>query len=80
MSKTLRCNQLLKPAKFEVYYPKTIKQKNLILDIAALQNLAVLEVNDKTLDNIKGSLIGYLDKTSTPFGKRLMKNGFAIPY
>ena len=45
----------------------------MILDVTALENLAVLEVNDKNLESIKGSLIGYLDKTSTPFDKRLMK-------
>ena len=51
----------------------------MILDVAALQNLAVLEVNDKSLDSIKGSLIRYLDKTSTPFGKRLMKIWVCYP-
>jgi len=55
------------------------KRGTLYLDSQALQNLEVLEVNYLNVLSETFSLFGYMDKTSTAFGKRLFKRWLTAP-
>ncbi len=51
----------------------------MILDSQALQNLEILEANLNPQNPVDGSLFDFIDKTSTPFGKRMLKTWLCAP-
>ena len=71
--------KLLPNAGIEEYNPKKLAKQCMFLDNKALEHLEVLEANDGEKVTREGSLIDYLDKAVTPFGKRKLKNWVSLP-
>jgi len=64
------------------FYPfdKTIEKKgSLYLDSQALENLEILDVNYINVFSETFSLFGFMDRTVSPFGKRLFKRWITAP-
>ena len=52
----------------------------MVLDGITLQNLDVLECASGTFDNRReGSLLGLVDRCTTPFGRRLLRQWLCMP-
>lgn len=55
------------------------ENETMVLDSQALENLEILEVQGKSGIVTEGSLLHYLDRCSTKFGKRLLKKWLCSP-
>ncbi len=73
-------NQVLATARYYIYDPHTFAKSRMILDSQTLQHLEVLEVGYLHGKNKQeGSLLSYIDKTVTKYGKRLMRKWISAP-
>ena len=79
LKQALILEQILHTARYEIYDPEKFKQSKMILDSQALHNLEILEVSYATRNPFEGSLLSYLDKTSTKYGARLLKQWVCSP-
>ncbi len=69
-------NNVLPVARWEVYDTASVGKKYMILDATALDNLEILRRTD---GKYEGSLLHFVDKTSTAFGYRLLKKWLVAP-
>ncbi len=76
---SLLANQTVPTAEYEIFDLDTSIMFTMTLDSQALQHLEVLEVQGRTKNLVEGSLLHYLDKTKTPFGKREIKRWVCAP-
>ena len=78
LENTLICDKIMKIGTFEKYVPETFEGNNdyLILDAHCLQHLEIIE---SQAGKKEGSLFGYLDRCSTPFGRRELKRWLMRP-
>ena len=65
--------------RYEIYDPAKAVLSRMVLDSQALQHLEILEVEYATKNAFEGSLLHYIDKTVSPFGKRLLKKWICAP-
>ena len=79
LKKILIADQILTTARYEHYDPQMFKKTRMILDSQALQHLDVLEVEYFERDRYSGSLLNYIDKTVTKFGKRQLRKWICAP-
>ena len=82
LEKLLLAESILPLADFLKYdhaSPLNVLNKQMIIDSQALQNLEVFEVNNKNGKTVKGSLFEYLNRTSTKFGGRMLRNWTMAP-
>ena len=70
---TLIFDKIISIAQFKVYDQESITQKHMILDSQALEHLEILDASNGKTRSVKGSLYEFLNKCSTPFGKRMLK-------
>ncbi len=81
LEKILLANQCLPTAIFHSYDgDATINpNKKMIMDYQAISNLEIIETQLDPKNPENGSLLEYLNKAQTPFGRRLMKNWILNP-
>eukprot|EP00826_Nyctotherus_ovalis_P020448 TRINITY_DN1641_c0_g1_i5.p1 TRINITY_DN1641_c0_g1~~TRINITY_DN1641_c0_g1_i5.p1 ORF type:complete len:386 (-),score=122.83 TRINITY_DN1641_c0_g1_i5:860-2017(-) len=79
LEEVLQAKQILNTSEYEVFDVDTSLRSTMTLDSQALQHLEVLEVQGRSKNLIEGSLLHYLDKTMTPFGKREIKRWLCAP-
>jgi len=79
LEQALLIDQILQTARYELYDPESFKQSRMILDSQALSTLEITEVSYAGKNTFEGSLLSYIDKTSTRYGKRLLKNWICSP-
>ena len=81
LEKILLANQCLPTAIFHNYDGDiTINpNKKMIMDYQAISNLEIIETQLDPKNPETGSLLEYLNKAQTPFGRRLMKNWILNP-
>jgi DNA mismatch repair protein MSH6 len=79
LKKVMLSDSLLPFGQFVPYSRETFYQTSLIMDSKALEHLEILEarLDDKPVR--EGSLLHFLDKTTTSFGKRLFKRWLCAP-
>lgn len=75
----LIAEQLMGTARFEIYDPESFEKRYMILDSQALQHLEVLEVSYQSKNPEDGSLFSYVNKTSTHFGRRMLRRWLCAP-
>ena len=76
---TLLAKQTLSTSEYEAFDMDTSLKYNMTIDSQALEHLEVLEVQGRYKCLVEGSLLHYLDKTMTPFGKREMRRWLCAP-
>ena len=81
LEKILLANQCLPTAIFHNYDGDTTinPNKKMIMDYQAISNLEIIETQLDPKNPETGSLLEYLNKAQTPFGRRLMKNWILNP-
>ena len=79
LTKMLIAENVFKTARYQIYDPVKFNLSRMVLDSQALQHLEILEVGYSTKDSVEGSLFGYLDKTVSPYGKRLLRKWICAP-
>jgi len=79
LSRMLILENVIQTARFELYDYRKHRQSRMILDSQALQHLEVLEVEYAGRAHFEGSLLGFVDKTATSFGKRLLRKWVCAP-
>lgn len=83
MKSLLIIDIVMQRASFSLYDPHAFFQENMMLDSQALQHLEILNVgyltNQPQNDQNEGSLLNYIDKTVTKFGKRLIRKWLCAP-
>lgn len=73
-------DDILNSARYYVYDPSKGMNTSMILDSQALQHLEILEVTTGYKENSEaGSVIHFLDKTVSFFGKRMLKTWICAP-
>eukprot|EP01022_Parablepharisma_sp_SALTPOND_P036625 TRINITY_DN99_c0_g2_i3.p1 TRINITY_DN99_c0_g2~~TRINITY_DN99_c0_g2_i3.p1 ORF type:complete len:732 (+),score=90.06 TRINITY_DN99_c0_g2_i3:4888-7083(+) len=76
---SLLAQQTVTTAEYEIFDLDTSILFSMTMDSQALQHLEILEVQGRTKNLTEGSLLHYLDKTMTPFGKREIKRWVCAP-
>jgi len=76
---SLLAAQTVATSEYEIFDLDTSIMFTMTMDSQALQHLEVLEVQGRSKNIEEGSLLHYLDKTKTPFGKREMKRWVCAP-
>ena len=79
LTKMLIVDDVLSTARYEVYDPKTFSQSRMVLDSQALQHLEILEIEYATRSRFEGSLLSYIDRAASKFGKRLLRKWICAP-
>ena len=79
LNQALIGNQVLATARYDIYDPRAFAQSRMVLDSQALQHLEVLEVGYLERNKQEGSLLSYIDKTVTKYGKRLLRKWISAP-
>ena len=79
LKKMLIVDQIILTAQYEIFDPSTFKKTRMILDSQALQHLEILEVQYIQNNRFEGSLLSYVDKTVSKYGKRLMRQWIMAP-
>lgn len=79
LGKMLILENVLQTARFQVYDHRKHRQSRMILDSQALQHLEILDVEYAGKSHFEGSLLSFVDKTATPFGKRLLRKWICAP-
>ena len=77
--KNLLLSETIKVAKFYEYSEGIISKSSLIMDYQAIYNLELLETSLDPKKPECGSFVEYMNRCSTPFGKRLMKKWILNP-
>ena len=75
----LIAKQVVTTAEYEIFDLDTSLLFTMTLDSQALQHLEVLEVAGRAKNVHEGSLLHYIDRTLTPFGKRELKRWLCAP-
>ncbi len=75
----LLANQVITTAEYEIFDVDTSLLFTMTLDSQALQHLEILEVAGRVKNLHEGSLLHYIDRTQTPFGKRELKRWLCAP-
>lgn len=79
LEEALLASQTLTTSEYEIFDMDTSIRSTMTIDSQALQHLEILEVQGRSKNLVEGSLLHYLDKTATPFGKREMKRWLCVP-
>jgi DNA mismatch repair protein MSH6 len=79
LEKILLAEQCLPVANFQEYYVNAIINNRLIMDYQAISNLELLETKLDPRTPERGSLLEYMNKSVTPFGKRMFKTWLLNP-
>lgn len=72
-------DQLMSTARFEQYDPSSFQKRYMVLDSQALQHLEIFEVGYQSKNPEEGSLFSYINKTSTKFGRRMLRRWLCAP-
>ena len=76
---SLLAQQTIITSEYEIFDLDTSIMFTMTMDSQAFQHLEILEVQGMTKNITQGSLLDYLDKTITPFGKRELKRWLCAP-
>eukprot|EP00497_Spongosphaera_streptacantha_P000464 TRINITY_DN129_c0_g1_i1.p1 TRINITY_DN129_c0_g1~~TRINITY_DN129_c0_g1_i1.p1 ORF type:complete len:401 (+),score=91.54 TRINITY_DN129_c0_g1_i1:412-1614(+) len=76
LQRSLLDKELVSQGRFNVYDPRAAGQDYMVLDGPTLANL---EIFQSEAGEEKGSLFNYMDKTSTSFGKRKLRQWISRP-
>jgi len=79
LEKMLILDNVISTARYEIYDMNNWKQTRMVLDSQALQHLEILEVEYSTRNRTEGSLLSYIDKTVSKYGKRLLRKWICAP-
>ena len=79
LDQVLILEKVLISARFSKYDEKIGLSSSMILDSQALQHLEVFESNSGLRSEKGGTLFSFLDKTVSPFGKRMLKRWVCAP-
>ena len=75
----MQAQQVITTSEYEIFDLDTSLLFTMTMDSQALQHLEILEVQGRTKNMVEGSLLHFLDRTKTPFGKREMKRWLCAP-
>ena len=73
LERLLIAEQTLPLGDIKKFDPKKSMISSLVMDSQAIEHLEIMEVMETTQKIRKGSLIDYLDRTVTGFGRRLLE-------
>mgnify|MGYP001009312251 CR=1 FL=1 len=79
MKRMLLLDRVLSARKFVAYDPQSLSRLHMILDSQALQHLEICNVEYSAASPTEGSLFGFLNRTCTPFGERMLKRWLCAP-
>lgn len=79
LKRILLSDQLLQYGEFIAYNHDTFSHSTLIMDSKVLDHLEILEAKPDDKLTREGSLLHLIDKTTTNFGKRLLKRWLCAP-
>ena len=79
LERHLIAEQTLPLGEYKEFDPKKSMVTTLVMDSQAIQHLEILEVEKTTQKWREGSLIDYLDRTTTLFGKRMLERWIWSP-
>lgn len=79
LEKILLAEQCLKIGNFSEFYDNVIVNKRLIMDYQAITNLELIETKLDPRNPENGSLLEYMNRAVSPFGKRLFKTWLLNP-
>ncbi|CAI2371577.1 unnamed protein product [Moneuplotes crassus] len=79
LERLLIAEETLPLGEYKEFDPKKNMVSSLVMDSQAIEHLEVMEVIETTSKRREGSLIDYLDRTVTSFGKRMLERWVCSP-